>query len=401
MKTSFAAIADRFVRAFMMRSARVARYVGERRVTIQIVVGAVAGMLGFWGWTRHNPPADLSGWFDNVFRTAQLVTLQFPTHLDQGVGWRLQIARLLVPAVALFATINVLVGAITRPARLALARFTEDHMIVCGQAQLTEAALKSLAKRGRQIITVGPSVDAARREALEDFGLAIIEADPFQPVTFRALNLAHASALILTHVDDLENVELAMLAIAAAEKRGDDMLPLVLAAMIGSEDLARELDLALDQLARKYHVRYHRLCPDREGLRAELRRFAPVFAKRDYGAPSRVLVVGLDGDWQQVVMQLIVSSQDHPDAPPNISFVLTEAEAADLESWRAAKPELELVARFEVLPTRREPFAGGRSRGAATDAARRSPSTCTARPRRRATSGFGSSGNCARPASSG
>ncbi len=141
-----------------------------------------------------------------------------------------------------------------------------------------------------------------------------------------------------------------MVALAAVQQRPADRPPLLLGVMIEREDLAHELEVVLDGLAHKHHVRYHRLCPDREGLRLEFRRFAPVFLKADRGAPSRLLVVGLCGNWQQIVMQLVVSSQDHPDAPPLISLVLDEAEAAAFATWSATKPDLDLVARFEVIP---------------------------------------------------
>ena len=343
-------IVEEFVRAFALRSARLGRLVGQRQKLIQIAAAAAAVTLGLWGWAINNPPANLGGWLDNIFRTAQLVTLQFPTDLGASIPWQLQIARLLMPLVAVFATINVLVGAITRPMRLALMPYAKGHVVVCGAAQLNEAALNTLVDRGRRIVTVAPAFDPARCEALDVLGITFIEADPFQSVTFRALNIAEASALFLTHEDDLANLDLAMLALAAVEKRPDNLPPLVLGIMIEREDLARELDAALDRLARKHNIRYHRLCPDREGLRIELRRFAPVFLKADPSAPSRLLVVGLDGNWQQIIMQLVVSSQDHPATLPLISLVLDEAEATAFAIWRSTKPDLDLVARFEVLP---------------------------------------------------
>lgn len=161
--------------------------------------------------------------------------------------------------------------------RLALMPYAKGHVVLCGAAHLNEAALNTLADRGRRIVAVAPAFAPARCEALETLGITIIEADPFQSETFRALNIAEASALFLTHEDDLANLDLAMLALAAAEKRPNDLPPLVLGVIIEREDLARELNAALDGLARKHSVRYHRLCPDREGLRLELTRFAPIF----------------------------------------------------------------------------------------------------------------------------
>ena len=340
----------RLLLALMQAATRLAAFATRHLGPAQVIAGALALGLGLWGWSIKEPPTELTGWLNNFFRTAQLITLQFPTNPETGIPWQLQVARLLVPVVAVIATINVVVGAITRPARLALMPYTKGHVVVCGAAQLNEAALNILAGRDRRIVSVAPVFDPARCEVLDALGIAFIEADPFQSVTFRALNIAEASALLLTHEDDLANLDLAMLALAAAEKRPKDLPPLVLGVMIEREDLARELDAALDGLARKHNIRYHRLCPDREGLRIELRRFAPVFLKADPSAPSRLLVVGLAGNWRQIIMQLVISSQDHPEALPLISLVLDEAEAAAFAIWRSAKPDLDLVARFEILP---------------------------------------------------
>ena len=122
MISRLATIAEKFIRVFTVRSVRLGRILERRQRVIQIAAAAVAIGLGLWGWTINKPPANLSNWFDNIFRTAQLVTLQFPADLYDSIPWQLQVARLLVPLVAILATINVLVGAITRPIRLALIR---------------------------------------------------------------------------------------------------------------------------------------------------------------------------------------------------------------------------------------------------------------------------------------
>src|SRR5262249_20682031 len=138
-------------------------------------------------------------------------------------------------------------------------------------------------------------------------------------------------------------------ALAAASGRPANLPPLILAVRIQREDLATELDAALDGLARSHGVHYRRLCPDREALRLELARFAPVQIKSDLKARSHVLVVGLSGNWQQIVAQLIVTTQDHPDERPLLTFAITVSEAETLQRWRKERPELDLVAEFEVL----------------------------------------------------
>ena len=56
---------------------------------IQAFFATLAFALGLWGWFLHTPPADLSGHLNNLFRTLQLITLQFPTQFDRQLPWQL------------------------------------------------------------------------------------------------------------------------------------------------------------------------------------------------------------------------------------------------------------------------------------------------------------------------
>jgi hypothetical protein len=329
---------------------RLSLAVSRRLPVWQAAAGVVALALGLWGWTLHEPPRGYAGWFNNLFRTIQLITLQFPTSLEAAMPWQLQLARFAVPMVAVLATLNVLIGAITRPARLAMMPRARGHIIVSGAERMTEEALKGLAARGRRIVVVAPRFEAARREALEALGLTLYEADPTLAPTWTALNLKAASALFLTHADDIANLDIAVLALTANEGRAAQAPPLALAALIDREELAAELDAALDRVARAARVRYHRLCPDRDGLRLELAARAPVFLKGGADRPAHVLVVGLQGQWPQALMQVITAAQDHPEAPPRLTLALRDDEREAFAAFAAARPDLPLVADARVVP---------------------------------------------------
>jgi hypothetical protein len=350
MTSGLATVIEALLRRVARLSARLGSFLKQRQRIMQVAAAAIAVALGLWGWTIQKPPAGFSNWLDNVFRTAQLVTLQFPSELDTSIPWQLQVARLLVPLVAFVATINVLISAITRPIRGAFMPYVSGHIVLSGAARLKEEALNTLAAHGRRIVTIVSAFDPAQCEALDALGITLVEADPFQPRTFCQVNLAAASALFLTHDDDIDNLDLAMLAFAAVEKRSGDLPPLLLGVMIEREDLARELGAALDGLVRKHNIRYFRLCPDRESLRIALKRSAPVFLKADIEEQTRVLVVGLRGKWQQIIMQLVISIQDHPEVLPLFILVLDENETSAFATWRATKPDLDLVGRFEIIP---------------------------------------------------
>jgi hypothetical protein len=329
---------------------QVAAFVTRNRSWIQGVAGTLAMTLGFWGWTIQKPPTDFFGVTDNLFRTAQLITLQFPTDFKGTIPLPLQIARLAVPIVAVLASFQALVGSITRPARLALLPHSSGHIVVCGPEALTDAALVALASRGQQVVMVATKIGASQRDLLEGFGLTVVEADPMRAKTIKSLHLSYAAAIFLTGDDDVDNLGIAMLALSATGERPPDLAPLVLAVRIDRESFAVELDAALDGLSRRHGVRYFRLCPDREGVRLELTRFAPVWLKDDADTPSHVIVVGLSGNWQQIVAQIIVATQDHPDKRAVLTFIADDGEAEMVKHWHEARPELDQVVEITILP---------------------------------------------------
>jgi len=328
---------------------RSSTFIGRYRAPLQLIGGLIAIVLGYWGF--HDAFKPQSGWdyVNNLFRTMQLITLHFPTKFEGDASLSLQIARLLVPLVAVFATLNILIGDATRPLRLALLPRARDHVILIGDRQLSEPALKELVAERHQVVAVAETFDPSRRVALEGLGLTVLEADPLQPQTFDTLKPAMARGVFIATPDDLDNINIAMLALRAINQAAKDRAPVVLAVRIDREDLANELGAALDGLTGRRRVRYHRLCPDRDGLRIELARYAPIFTKPDRDAPSHALVVGLQGRWEQALAQLLVALQDHPAKRPVVTLSLREDEKGAFARWRAAHPDLDLVACFNPL----------------------------------------------------
>lgn len=336
------------VLSITFHASQVAAIARRRRAALQLAFGSAAVVLGFWGWSIAEHAKDWSGHLNNFFRTLQLITLHFPTAFDSAIPWQLQIARLMVPAIAVLATLDVLVGAITRPLRLAMMPHMRDHLLIVGDTKVADDALQALKKRGQHVVAVAASVDEAHRETLEALGITVVEANPAEPSTWQALSLARASALLIIGDDDLGNVDVAILALQTIDHRPVASRPLAVAVRIGNERLAQELDAALDKSARRMRIAYRRLSPDREGLRLALAGAAPVFVKPEAAAPSHVAVVGLAGQWQQTLMQLIVAAQDRPTDRPVLSLLLTDDEMVAFSSWRAQRPDLDLIARFDT-----------------------------------------------------
>jgi hypothetical protein len=323
--------------------------VSQYRWAIHALLVFLALTLGFWGWMLFDPGKGVLGVLNNIFRTVQLIALQFPTDF-RDVPWQLQVARLLVPLFAVVASFHVIIGSITRPVRVGLLPFARNHIFIYGPEALTDAALAAVVSRGRRVVIVAATVDSARLSALEGLGVTVVDSDPLQPQTFKSLALKNSAAVFLVADDDVSNLNVAMLVLSAAGGRPDDLPPLILAVRIQREDLATELDAALDGLARSQRVQYHRLIPGRESLRLELPQFAPIWTKRDLAERSHVLLLGLTGRWQQIASQIIVATQDHPTERPLLTFVVSaDTEADTLQRWRAARPEFDLVVEIDVL----------------------------------------------------
>jgi hypothetical protein len=331
-------------------SGHIASFVTRYLVSIQVVAGLIALVLGFWGWMIEKPPANLSGVLDNLFRTLQLITLQFPGDIRESPSLVLQIARLAVPLVAVLASFQILIASITRPARLALLPWMSGHVVVCGLPHMTDAALGTLASHGHHVVIVAPDIPEAQRDRLEGFGLTVVDADPLQPATMRSLHVPGASALLLAGDDDVANLNMAMLALPALDERSKELPALVLAVKIEAEQIASELDAVLNQLSCGYNVRYHRLSPARESLRIELDRFAPILVKGPAGPISHVLIIGLLGDWEQLAAEVVITVQDHPTNVPVLTFAVDQEGADKVRRWHEDKPELDLVVEITVLP---------------------------------------------------
>ncbi len=346
--------------------------VTKRKGALQALAGLIALGLGFWGWTLFAPPKNLADHANNFFRTIQLITLNFPTTFDGKLPWQLQAARLMVPAVAAMATLHVIIGAITRPVRIALLPHTQGHLVVCGANTLTEAALVKLAERGVQVIAISPDMLDERRDTLEGYGLTVIRADPYEPSTMAALNLDRAGAVFITGEDDLANLNLAMLAMAHVKKRPESEAPLILGILIDDERLAAELDLALDGISRRHGVRYRRICPDRDGLRLELERLAPALTKPDLAQRSHVMIYGLQGRWQQALMQAVIAAQDNAEERPLFTLILDEEEQEAFADWIATSSDRDMLAEFRIVPADSDVF-GDEEAAAAWRAANPTP----------------------------
>jgi hypothetical protein len=145
----------------------------RRKGLLQAIAGLVALGLGFWGWTVFSPPKSMADHANNFFRTVQLMTLNFPTSFDGKLPWQLQLARLMVPAVAAMATLMALLPAIIAAMHSVRAQldFEEQER----RTEQTAAKLKTVDRRFGAALDAGPPNGDKARHLLIDLNATLAE----------------------------------------------------------------------------------------------------------------------------------------------------------------------------------------------------------------------------------
>jgi hypothetical protein len=329
------------------------QHVGRYRLFIQVVVATISFGLGFWGWTLKINPVGFEGWFNNFFRTLQLITLNFPTSLDQALPWQLEVARLALPIIAVVASFQTIVGSIRNPIRFAMLPLLRDHILVCGNETLGESALKHISVYRKRLFIVDKEISEAKQHKFDALGISAAKSDPRDPYVFRELNLKQAKALFLISADRMQNLNLVAIALADIKDRPHGMPPLIIAAQIDRDELGTEMVAGLDGMARSEGIRFRLLDTFREAVKIDLYRLMPGRRKCDSDQPSHALVIGLGENWKGILMQLIIALQDAPEVPPDITLVLDETEANAFDRFREDRPNLALIANCKVIEARR------------------------------------------------
>ena len=295
---------------------------------LRVLFGAAALALGFWGLLLKTPVADLSGAFNTAFQTLQMLTFQFPKDIDGALPWQLNLARFLLPALALLETYRLVLGSVRRPIRLALVGMWRDHVVITvGSAAAGFHLLRPLRGQHRRVAVIALGMGEDEIALIEAQGAAVIAGDPR---TYRAWHGAcadRAAAVIVAHGSDTENLNAAVAMMEAtgvrAARRGHRPVMVVL---IENDTLAARVEVALDGATRESGMRYRRLSGAEEAARAVFLQPPLPAGKPDRAAPSHILLLGGGPASTEVIRAALTLGQDAPDGPPCITVLAEEKE---------------------------------------------------------------------------
>jgi voltage-gated potassium channel Kch len=173
-------------------------------------IGAIAIALAFWGFSRCSGV--------NCAPEPAWKILQKSLNLIRGNGdfafgqdpWQLVVAQYLVPAVALFAAAKLFLLNLRRDMRVAFARKSRNHTIVCGLGETGRHIVNNLRSIGERVVAIDLDSETPNALSCVHAGVPVIKGDATSTKTLELAALSRARALVATTGDDSRNFEIAL-----------------------------------------------------------------------------------------------------------------------------------------------------------------------------------------------
>jgi len=165
-----------------------------------LVVGGL--LLAVWGSSG-------SAW-GRTSDGLELLYPHFPPAAAPGTSWQMMVARVLLPLVALYATVRFVVSFYSQRVRLLRLRRLDGHSVVCGLSDPGVRAALTMAAGGAQVVAIdGDGLSQATAAALES-GITVLVADPSRPGVLAAAAVQRAARVVCALPDDDSNLHLAL-----------------------------------------------------------------------------------------------------------------------------------------------------------------------------------------------
>jgi len=141
------------------------------------LVGGVALLLAYWGFSRciGVECAPEPAW--KLFEKS--------LHLVQGRGsfsigsdpWQLVVAQYLVPGVAVLAAAKLFLLSLRRDLRVAFARKSSNHTVVCGLSETGRHIVENLRNAGERVVAIDLDSDTPAAAACAQAGVPVLKGD--------------------------------------------------------------------------------------------------------------------------------------------------------------------------------------------------------------------------------
>jgi hypothetical protein len=200
----------------------------ENRWTVLLLFSAVALWLGYLGFQEHARAAgEPRSVGDLIYLAVQLFTMNSGA-VDQPVGWKLEVARVLAPLATAVAALEAFAAVMREQFEMYRIRRLRDHVVICGLGSRGHLLARSFKACGQPVVVVDPDpLPSSLRECREQ-GILVLPGDATQAMTLRLAGVEHARYLIGVCDSDGTNALIAATARGILPEKPERLLTCVL-----------------------------------------------------------------------------------------------------------------------------------------------------------------------------
>lgn len=196
-----------------------------------LIIGALAlasiglGIVGFrnyWAATGQS-----RSFWDVLYLTLQLFTLESGSVYGPAVGWELEVARLLAPGIAAIAAVKAFALVFREQLQLFRMRFVRGHVIICGLGRKGLRLARQLRAEGRRVVAIERDEGNDHIVQCRDLGVVVLPGDATDVEMLRKARLGEAACVVAVCGDDGANAEVAVHARELAQRRRNQPLQAV------------------------------------------------------------------------------------------------------------------------------------------------------------------------------
>lgn len=321
----------------------------QRRWIISGALGALAFVLGYWGFSR-TPGSDEAPTL--AYQAIQLFFLE-SGDIEGTVPWQLHAARFLAPATAAGLSVIVLLAIINERLEQARVRMMANHVVVCGLGEMGSLLVRSVRERGIPVAVIERDATNELIEEARGTGAIVIIGDAHSEATLRRAGVLRASHLVSVCGRDNSNAEVAIQAQTHSLGRKRGTLTCLAHIVEPRVCLLMRAEELSSRGTPAFRLDFFNIFES--GVRALFKKHAPFDSRSQQATPS-VIVIGLGRLGESLAVQAAREWRTLEDvAGRQLRVVIIDIEATSkAETLRSRHPDLdsswELVTHDAVAP---------------------------------------------------
>lgn len=272
---------------------------------IILAVELLALILGYIGLAKNaTATGERLSPLDLFYRMIQLIPMESGS-VSGPIGWELEVARLLVPAVAAYAATKAFTIIFREQMQLIRLWFIKDHVIICGLGQKGLLLVDHFREAGEQVVVIEQDEDNNLLTLCRERGAITLIGDATDVALLRKAVIQRAKHIISVCGDDGTNAEVAVRAQEQSQNRRSGVLTCIIHIVAPQlNNLLKEQELGMEQFA-PFRLELFNIF-DR-GARFLLQAYSPF---TETGRVPHVLIIGLGNLGVNLVVQMARTWQD-------------------------------------------------------------------------------------------